>query len=190
MLYLLSGAARAGKTRIARRFLERTGVPFFSLDFLMMAAANGLPDLSVDTESDERLIAKQLWPIVDPMARAMVEEEIDYLIEGAQLLPEHAAALVEWSPKAVRACFIGYADCAVDDKLKEIRHFGGGEDDWMRHLDDDAVRADLRRLIDLSGDLREACGRLDLPFVEAEPFKQNATAEAVIHCLTSGKEKE
>jgi hypothetical protein len=137
MLYLLGGAARTGKTAAANAFLAKTGIPFFSLDFLMMGFANGLPSLGVDPESDDLLIAEQLWPVVRSMATAMVEEEIDYLIEGAQLRPKHAWELREERAGCVRVCFLGLAQADPLAKLREIRRFGGGADDWLRHYSDE-----------------------------------------------------
>ncbi len=86
MLYLLGGAARTGKTTIAQAFLSKTGIPFFSLDFLMMGFANGLPEYGLDPEADELLVAEQLWPVVRAMLTAMVEEEIDYWSKGCSCI--------------------------------------------------------------------------------------------------------
>ena len=72
MLYLLGGAARTGKTTIANAFLVQTGIPFFSLDFLMMGFTNGLPEYGVDSDADELLVAEQLWPVIRSMATAMM----------------------------------------------------------------------------------------------------------------------
>jgi chloramphenicol 3-O-phosphotransferase len=95
MLYLLGGAARSGKSTIARKFLAETGIPFFDLDYLMMGFANGLPDYGVDPDDDELRVGELLWPVVKPMATAMLENEFNYLIEGAQLHPRHAWELGE-----------------------------------------------------------------------------------------------
>ena len=61
MLYLLGGAARTGKTTAGRAFLQRTGIPYFSLDFLMMGFANGLPEYDIDPDADELSAAEQLF---------------------------------------------------------------------------------------------------------------------------------
>jgi hypothetical protein len=142
MLYLIGGAARTGKTTIARAFLAQTGIPYFSLDFLMMGFANGLPEYGVDSEADELLIAEQLWPVVRSMATAMVEDEIDYLIEGVQLHPRRVRELCEELGGDVRACFLGLAEADTSAKLQEIRRFGGEADDWLRHYPRDRAAQD------------------------------------------------
>ncbi len=42
MLYLLGGAARSGKSIIARRVMTHYQLPFFSLDYLSNGMAEGL----------------------------------------------------------------------------------------------------------------------------------------------------
>jgi adenylate kinase family enzyme len=42
MLYLISGASRAGKTLIAKRISEQVGIPYLSLDWLIMGFTNGI----------------------------------------------------------------------------------------------------------------------------------------------------
>lgn len=53
MLDRLGGAARAGKSAIARQFLHETGIPFFCPDWLMMGLAQGLSATGVDPDDDE-----------------------------------------------------------------------------------------------------------------------------------------
>jgi hypothetical protein len=118
MLYLLGGTARAGKSAAARQFMAETGVPYFPLDCLMMGVAQGLPSLGVDPEDDELRIVDLLWPLVRPIATTFVEEQIDYLLEGAQLAPRHAWELGQALPGAVRACFLGFADVDTRAKLR------------------------------------------------------------------------
>jgi len=183
MLYLLGGAARTGKTTIAQAFLSKTGIPFFSLDFLMMGFANGLPEYGIDPEADELLIAEQLWPVIRAMATAMVEEEVDYLVEGVQLHPGHVWELCEEFVGPVRACFLGFTQVDTSTKLREIRHFGGGADDWLRHYPDEQVVQEIERLKELSVRLKNACQRHGLKYVEVSNDLSGTVAD-VIHYFT------
>jgi chloramphenicol 3-O-phosphotransferase len=185
MLYLLGGAARTGKTAIARAFLAQTGIPFFSLDFLMMGFANGLPEYGVDSEADELLIAEQLWPVIRSMATAMVEDEIDYLIEGVQLHPRRVAELCEEFGGAVRVCFLGLAEVDTSIKLQEIRRFGGGADDWLRHYSDQELIQEIERLKSLSVRLQSACRECGLVYFEAAD-DLSSTVTRVIRYLSKG----
>ena len=73
MLYLVGGSPRAGKPTIARRFVSKTGIPCFGLDYLKMGLARGLPEYGVDPNKDDLVTAKQLWPIVRGMAMTYVQ---------------------------------------------------------------------------------------------------------------------
>jgi hypothetical protein len=182
MLYLLGGAARAGKSTIARRFLSETGIPYFCLDYLMMGFAVGLPEHGVDPEDDEGAVGRLLWPVVKPLATALVEDGIDYMIEGAQLLPEHAWELTGKLSDQVRSCFVGFAEVDIEAKLREIRRFRGTSDDWLRDYDDGKVREEIQRLKGFSRHLKLGCGRYGLAYFEAST-DVNSTAEAVVQYL-------
>jgi len=166
MIYFLGGAARSGKTAAARQFLRETGIPYFPLDLLMMGFANGMPELGVDPEADEMQLARQLWPVVRGMAQALDEDRIDYLFEGAQLLPADVSALCQAVEGRARAVFLGFADLDPQAKLRQIRQYGGGLDDWMRHYDDVRVLEEVQRMIQQSRWLREECARLGLGYIE------------------------
>jgi hypothetical protein len=167
MIYLLGGASRTGKTTIARAFLAETGIPFFNPDFLMMGFVNGLPAYGVDSEADELRVAEQPGPVVRSMVAAMVEEEIDYLVEGVQNHPRCAGELQAELADYVRICFIGMAEADTRTKFQEIRRYGGGTDDWMHHYPDERVLQEVERLKGLSLRLRDACAQYGLKYIEA-----------------------
>lgn len=166
MLFLLGGAARAGKSQVARRFQTQTGIPSFCLDYLMMGFAQGLPAYGVNPEDDELCIADRLWPVVRAMALAMTEDELDYLIEGVQLRPRSVAELIQRRPQFVRACFLGYAEIEPLAKARQLRAYGGGLDDWMRAYDDTQMLREVQRLIALSATLRDECAACSLSYFE------------------------
>jgi hypothetical protein len=186
MLYLLGGTPTSGKTAIAKRFLSEGGVPFFPLDYLMMGVARGLPEVGVDPTDDEFKVGELLWPIVKGMAsQALVEPKNDYLMEGAQLRPRHAWELSEELPGRIRACFLGFAEIDTMEKLRQIRHFSGGEanryDDFAR-WDDQGTISEIERLKAFSARLRAECYEYAMTYVEVSTDLAN-TADTVIRYL-------
>ena len=115
-----------------------------------MGFANGLPDHGVDPEADEREIGDLLWPVVKSMATALIQNEVDYLIEGGQLLPKHVKELSEGEDGPIRACFIGFAEIDPKAKLEQIRRFGRGHDDWLKTFDDERVYREVEHMISFS----------------------------------------
>ncbi len=68
MLYMLGGAARAGKSIIARRILAEKRIPFFCLDHLAIGAASTYPQLQIDLDSDDASVGEKIWPLVKSVA--------------------------------------------------------------------------------------------------------------------------
>jgi hypothetical protein len=166
MLYLIGGTARTGKSTVARRFLAETGVPFFCLDYLMMGFANGLPEYGIDPDDDELHVGELLWPVVKPLATAMVENNLDYLLEGVQLNPRHAWQLYNQFEGQVRVCFLGFAHVDIMAKFRQLRQFSGGENDWLKAYDDAKTLREVERLKALSKRLQRECDACGLQYFE------------------------
>ena len=157
MLYLVGGASRAGKSKLARRMLLERHIPYLPLDALMMGFANGLPEFGVEPYGPDIEVGEKLWPLVHAMAVDLLETDVDYLIEGACLLPGQVARLVQTYGPAVRTCFIGYTDISPREKLHQIRAFGGEPNDWLQPAPDDEVIAFVDTMLDYSRYLRDEC---------------------------------
>ena len=179
MLYVLGGAARAGKTAAAKRFMAKTGVPYFPLDCLMMGFARGLPAYGIDPEEDELRVADQMWPMVRGMAMTLIEDQVEYLFEGVQVRPRHVAELSTRMPGCVRACFLGFAEIDSQVKFRQMRRFGGGSDDWLRDVDDEALLNEIDRLKELSARLRDECRRHGIPYLEVSTDLEETVQNAV-----------
>ena len=174
MLYLLGGAARSGKTIIARRFLAEKGIPFFSLDFLAHGLARTYPQLQIDLNSDDVSVGESLWPLAKLISTMMILEEHEYLLEGALIQPKHAQEIRLEFPTRVRACFVGFADAEIGTKFQQVKRYGGGPDDWMAEFNDKTVLEELSRLKTTSNALREACKQYQLQYFETSAeFEQS-----------------
>jgi hypothetical protein len=178
MVYLLGGAPRAGKTIIARRFLMRNRTPFFSLDYLMIALANGLPDLGIDPTSDELDQGERIWSVVEPLIAELVyahDYGVDYLIEGAQLVPRYVSKFADNFGKKVKICFVGFTETTVEEKINQFRKHGGNPEEWMKR-DYDGLVSETERLIAFSHRIKAECERRQLRF-----FESSTDLEKTIH---------
>ncbi len=186
MLYLLGGAARSGKSIIARRMLVEKRIPFFCLDHLAHAAARTVPQLQIDLDQDDASVGERLWPLARALAGMIIKDKIDYLLEGALLQPLYAHELMTEFPGQVRACFLGYAEAPIVEKLNQVRRFGGTPDDWMARFDDEWVKKELERLKEVSEALRAECAKYQIQYYEtSHDFEQ--AVEYVIEYLVSGE---
>ena len=179
MLYLLGGAARSGKSITTRRILAEKGLPFFCLDHLAHGAANTIPQLQIDLDSDDACVGEQLWCLVKSIAKMMIKDRLDYLLEGAALQPKHANELLTEFPNEVRAVFIGYAEADISEKFKQIKTHGGGADDWMMKFEDALIKREVERLKMVSQVLRDECAKFEIRYIEMSQDFDKSTKEVI-----------
>jgi hypothetical protein len=167
MLYIVGGAARSGKTRLARRILEAASVPMFSLDALRVGLTKGAPALGLAFDHDDLEEGDRLWPIVSEMLEAILSSEARYLVEGSCLRPASVAALIrKRSGSDIRAVFLGFADADAHVKRSEIDLHHSGESDWFSRLPDAEKIAHVDRTIRDSRRLRDEARAAGIRYID------------------------
>jgi len=184
MMYLLGGAARAGKTIIAHRLLDEKHIPYFCVDYFVSGLFRGAPGLGVDPDSPNRERGERVWPTLKGMLRNIVEVEPRYLVEGDVLLPKYVREIMEMYPGEIHACFVGYAALSPEQKLREIRTFGGHVNDWLDDKPDEYILELAREMIDFSRYLQAECQQCHLPYFDASRDFPGAISRAY-RCLAA-----
>ena len=64
---------------------------------LKMGLARGAPQYAIDPDAGGMQVAERLWPLVREMCISLLEDRIDYVMEG-EILPEHVHALQHTYP--------------------------------------------------------------------------------------------
>lgn len=183
MLYLIGGSSRSGKTTTAKRMLAETKIPYFSLDYLMMGIANGVPEMEVNPTDGDLKNGQRLWKIVNPLMTAMVENKIDYIIEGVQLIPSHVSKFEQHYLGNVKTCFIGIAEIDIENSVEKMKfHSSMTENDGLRNLDYLQIRLELERIKTDSTRIREECKKYNLQYFESS-LNFNKTIETIIAYL-------
>jgi hypothetical protein len=173
MLYLIGGAARAGKTLLAHRLLRERGVPYFCVDYFVSALDQGAPELGIQGESPTEPKTKKLWPRIVPMLRNILEVELAYTVEGDAMSPRGVSELIQAYPGQIRAAFIGYGSTTPERKLAEIRTFAGGVNDWIQEHTDEYILALCTEMIEFSQFVHRECATLGLPYFDVtDGFRQ------------------
>jgi hypothetical protein len=183
MLYLLGGPSRAGKSALARRLLREAGIPYFSLDVLMMGVARGWPAVGVDPDTPAEERAALLWPVIRAIAVDLLEEEAvhpTYLLEGDVLLPRTVAELVSVYPDQVSTCFVGYARGDPVERLRLVRSV---DPTWYDYSPDSEVVRFLDEQVTFSAYLEEECARHGLPYVDVSAWGSEGLDEAFRHLV-------
>ena len=166
MLYIVGGVARSGKSIVSREMLAKAGVPYFSLDFLMVGLAFGLPEAKVDPEAPSYEIARRMWPIVRAICVNILEVGIDYLIEGDSVFPAQAKELASSFPGQVRSCFIGYPNIEAAAKVKAMHAHSALPNDWISIYPPEVILSFIQSMILLSQDFHAQCLETGIPFFD------------------------
>lgn len=166
MLYLVSGASRSGKTLIAKRVLAEQGIPYLSLDWLMMGFNDGLPEYGIHHLLWPNEIAQKMWPFLQSMIDSMLVDGMDYLIEGEAMLPQLVFDLVEKYPDRVKVVFVGYAEINVNDKIALVRKHADAKNDWLIGNSDEYIRDHIENMIAYSKMLRTGCEEHGLHYID------------------------
>ena len=166
MLYILSGTSRSGKTTVARRFLTKTGIPYMSVDAIMMGFTNGIPEYGIHDRLWPNEIAEKMWPFFKAMCDNMIWGEVDYLLEGEAFLPCRLRELVDDNPNRVQVAFMGYADAILAEKVKDVKQHSSDIGDWLTVEPDDYVESHIKNMIDYSAMIKAQCSQHGVPYFE------------------------
>jgi hypothetical protein len=165
VLYFLGGAPRSGKSTVARKLLLEHHLPYFPTDCLMMGLRNGMPELNLPS-GDPHATGERLWPVVRAMAMSLHWTGEKYLLEGDLLLPAYVAMLRTDLGGQLRACWLGYADIDVGEKVGQLCSLPSGPNDWITRMNRPAIHQLVTRMRGYSIDLRSACVEHDFPYYD------------------------
>lgn len=183
MIYLIGGIAKAGKTYVAKRLMAKIGCGYFSTDYLMMALFRAMPEGPVDPEDADDVVSKAMEPFLRGMLRAMVENGLDYILEGVHLTPASVSRWMREYPGKLRCVFLGYKDWTVENKWKELKiHAQALENDWLAAYPPEKQIQTIRYLIIDSELLAKTAEDLGFPYIEVHDILRQA--DDIIRLLT------
>lgn len=166
MLYILSGTSRSGKTIVAKEFLKQTGIPYMSVDAIMMGFTNGIPEYGIHDRLWPDEIAKKMWPFYKAMCENMIWGQTDYVLEGEAFLPQLVCELLENHPDKVKAAFMGYAEVNLAKKVTEVKDHSSGVGDWLIDEPEDYIASHIKNMIDYSAMIKSECSQHQLPYFD------------------------
>ncbi len=189
MLYLIGGAARAGKSTLARRLLRERGIPCFCADYLTSGLEAGVPGLGVRHELPDRQRGELVWPVLRGLLRNIVEVEPDYVVEGDVLLPSGVAELAAHDGR-VRACFLGYARGTAEAKRAFIRSFPSAVNDWVAGMPDQDLADLVGEMQAFSRYLESECERCGLVYFDGGVSFDDALRQAEEYLVGAGRTED
>ena len=166
MIYIISGTSRSGKTIIAQKMMKQTGIPYLSLDWLVMGFTNGIPEYGLHDKLWPHEIAQKFWSFFSAMLDNMIWAEKDYIIEGEAVLPELITEVLTKHPNKVKVCFVGYSEVDLNQKLKDVYEFSKGNNDWLTNESEAYVKDHISNMITYSKRIKASCESYDIPYFD------------------------
>ena len=181
MLYIISGASRSGKTIVAKKVAAQKGIPYLSLDWIMMGFTNGIPEYGVHDKLFPDEIAQRLWSFIKAMLESMIYVETDCVIEGEAILPELIIELRDEHPDKLTICFLGYTEVNVDQKSKDIRTFSKEKKDWLEDESDAYIADHVKNMVAHSRMIKSSCEEYNLKYFDTSNGFMNAIDDTVTY---------
>ena len=166
MIYIISGTSRSGKTIIAKEMMQQTGIPYLSLDWLIMGFTNGIPEYGIHDKLWPHEIAERFWDFFKAMLDNMIWAEKDYIIEGEAVLPELIIETIKKYPDKIKVCFVGYSKVNLKDKVSDVYKYSYGKNDWLTNESKDYVTDHINNMITYSKRIESSCKQYDLPYFD------------------------
>lgn len=177
MLYVLGGASRSGKTLLSRRAVAEKEIPYFPLDGLFGALANGVPELGVAYENTLMERPLKMWPVSKHLFDFFLKEERDFLIEGDSILPSQMHELIA-EGKKIRCCFLGYTKLTQEEKLALVRQHHQGDIDWTKEITDEEMSRMIQEMIEFSKYLEQECEKYGIRYFDVSHDFEGVRSEA------------
>lgn len=183
MLYIISGASRAGKTLLAQRLSKEKNISYFSLDWLVMGFTNGLPGLGIHDLLFPDEIAERSWPFIKAMLKSMLWNDIDYVIEGEAILPELIMELIQEYPNQIKVCFLGFTQVDALKKMEEIKKYRLSKNDWLCEKPDTYILDHINNMVNHSLKIAASCKNYDLSYVDTSRDFEDALNQAQAYLM-------
>ena len=137
-----------------------------SLDWLMMGFTNGMPQLGIHDKLFPDEIAKRSWNFFKAMFESMLCLEFDYVIEGEAIVPELIQELLDKYPDKIKICFVGYTDIDIDQKVRDIKTYSTGTNDWLTKESDDYIYQHVENMVKYSRKIKDDCEKYNMKYFD------------------------
>ena len=184
MLYVISGASRSGKTIIAKKIAEQKGIPYLSIDWIVMGFTNGIPEYGIHDLLMPGEIAERIWSFLKAMCESMLWSEDHCIIEGEAILPELIIDLKKKYQNQVKLCFLGYTDIDASIKVKEIKDFSSGETDWLIDKSDTYIIDHVKNMIEHSKNIKASCEKNAIRYFDTSTNFLDSLENSVKYLMT------
>ncbi len=167
MIYIIAGIAKSGKTTISKEFNKRYNIPYFSTDYIMMMLSKGNSNLDVNPDLSDSSVASQIQPYLYGMIKTMIENKVNYLIEGVHFNTDFSKELINEFPNDIKILYLGFKDTTIKLKIHELNKYKDKvENAWYSSFNDEKMKELVSYLITESKRIYNECQMLSLKYIE------------------------
>ena len=149
-----------------KNFLKKTGIPYMSVDAIMMGFTNGIPEYGIHDKLWPNEIAEKMWPFLLAMCESMLWTKVDFVLEGEAFLPGLARKMMNEHTDQIKVAFMGYADASAEQKVRAVTAFSSGVGDWLVNEPDDYIKSHITNMIGYSKMIKEECSKHNVPYFD------------------------
>jgi len=170
---IIFGCPRAGKTTIARRLNKELNYNIISIDSIVTAFENILPEVGIGHSGDIKEKSKKFAPFLYEYLERCIWEYTDrnFVLEGWHNLPDYFMPLINHQ-KYVVVC-VGYPNANEKDLFEKIR-LNDTEHDNTINATDEYLEGLIKRSKKYSKMLEEQCLKWNIPFFETDKNRVQA----------------
>lgn len=162
---LIGGAARSGKTKLARALGKELHCPHLPLDALVSAFEKHFPETGIVHEQLEwSRICANFLPFLSSFLDELKFSEIPYVFDTYHITPEGAAMLRK--TQGVTVLFLGFPNIEEQLKLKCIREFKEAHD-WTDQKADQSMLELIQKFKLESQVIQAECEKFNIPFFDS-----------------------
>jgi len=163
--------------------MQKSGIPYLSLDWLVMGFTKGIPEYGIHDKLWPNEIAERFWNFFKAMLESMIWSKADCIIEGEAVLPELMRGFLKKHPGEIKICFVGYSDISIDKKVKEVYQYSSGKNDWLTKESIEYVEDHIGNMIEYSKRIEKMCTQNHIRYFDTSKNFTQALEQVINYLL-------
>ena len=175
--FIISGAARAGKTTLAKRIQREFCTNLIAGDAFMRAMEYSFPETGIFMVGDFEKNITLHSRFADHLLNFYDYYGHGYVLDSVHLSPENIVKMRDKNG-FVPSIFLGYAEIDPSQKLLDIRRYDPTVKCWTADRSDADLLSFIKRQKDHSIKLRDECAKHHIPYIDTSVDFEGALMRA------------
>lgn len=188
---LIIGAARCGKTTLARKLNKEYGYSVISIDDIV-SGLSSYPELNIHHDGDDNLTTKNLGPFLEKYFIELGEGPnfyggVKYVIEGTHIDFERLMPLLQNEKYQEKYEIIGLTinEETPEDLYSNMKK-NDTEDDWTYWVNDEDLIEDAKYIINKNKEFNEKFKKYNIKSYETSYERERVFDQIILDLKTNG----